>query len=206
MSGTGRTVIALGLVGAMLVALAVVVLSGGGDDDPVATLPSTTSAATSTSLSTSTTVPPSTTTTTLDAAARLAEVEQILEDLEIRWYDAVFRKDEDALSDIVAVQPLYDAAIAAMGSVVFLAPPSEETVEVSVYTVLLDRPDCLVVHYQRDLRPVLGDESLRDLVQVLWPVESGSSMYRLARTWSSPTDLWQDDCDLMDRTDIPWNG
>ncbi len=203
MAGKWRAAIAFGMIGVMLAAL-VWLLVNDGDSDPeaVPTTQLTVAPTTTTTGVTTTTTVIETTTTSLDPDFRVAEVARILEDLEIAWYDAVYRKDESVLPDIVAVQPRYDAAIEAMGNATFLAPPSDGTIDVEVYEILLDRPDCLVVHYQRDLRDVLGPDSLRDVVQILWPREEGGS-YRLARTWSSPSDLWQDDCDLMDRTDIP---
>ena len=102
MASNGRVVVAFGIIAVMLVAL-LVLLASGGDDDPLA--------ATSTSISsstTSTTAPPTTTTTgqattttRQDPDARIAEVEQILTELEIRWYDAVYRGDEAALPEVV---------------------------------------------------------------------------------------------------------
>ena len=202
MAGNGRIAIAFGFIGLMLAALVWLLLTDG-DSEPEAG-PTTTSTSTSTSTTTvevTTTTVADSTTTSLDTDARVAEVARILEDLWIGWYDAIYREDQSVLREIVAIQLLYDDAVDAMGTGGFLAPPTEQNVDISVYDILLDRPDCLVVHFQRDLRPVFGEEALRDGVQVLWPREDGS--YRLARLWTSPADLWQDDCDLMDRDEIP---
>jgi hypothetical protein len=201
-AGNWRAAIAFGMIGVMLAAL-VWSLVSDGDSDPeaVPTTQITVAPTTTTTGPTTTTTVAETTTTSLDPDARVAEVSRILEDLWIGWYDAIFREDESSLAEIVAVRLLYDDAVNAMGSAEFLAPPSDDTVAVSVYSILLDRPDCLVVHFQRDLRGILGEEAQRDGVQVLWPREDGA--YRLARLWTNPGDLWQDDCDLMDRDEVP---
>ena len=204
MAGNWRAAIAIGMIGVMLAALVWLLISDG-DSDPeaVPTTPLTVAPTTTTTSATTTTGVPETTTTSLDPDARLAEVERILEDLFIGWYDAVYRKDESVLSDIVAVQPLHDAALNAMeGTIEFVHPPTAETMTITAYEILLDRPDCLVVHFRRDMSGVLVDGFADDGVQILWPRESDGS-YRLARTWTNPGDLWQDDCDVLDRSDIP---
>jgi hypothetical protein len=83
----------------------------------------------------------------------------------------------------------------------FSAAPSDETVDVRVYEILLDRDDCLVVHFELDLNGILGVSGTRDGVQSLWPTEDGQ--YRLVRLWSGPGDLWIEDCDLLNRDEIP---
>ena len=201
MAGNWRVAIAFAFIGAMVVALVLLLLPDG--DDPVAattSLPSTTTTTSSPTTTTSTTVA-ETTTTSMPPGDRLAEVERILEELYVGWYDAIYRKDETQLGDVVAIQLLYDAATRAMETEEFVAPPTRLTVSVSIEQIILDRPDCLVVHRHLDLSQTLADPQESLAVQILWPREDGS--YRLARLWSSPADLWQDDCDLMDRTEIP---
>jgi len=183
----------------MVIAL-VLLLLNDGDSEPEAITTITTVATTTTaSTATTTTVPE--TTTSLDPDARLAEVERILEDLNIAWYDAVYRKDETVLPDIVATSTGLDSAIQAMDVAQFLSAPSAETVIVTALETLLDRPDCLVVHHRLDVSHILPDAEPVDRVQILWPTDQGS--YRLARLWSSPADLWQDDCNSVNRDEIP---
>jgi hypothetical protein len=203
-AGNGRIALAFGLIGAMLVAL-IFLLVNNGDGEPEAgpTTQITVAPTTATTLATTTTVA-DTTTTSLDPDERVAEVERILEDLEIAWYDAVYRQDESGLGDIVATRRTYEDAVAAMETLApdFVSAPSDETIDLEVFDVLLDREDCLVVHFNLNLSGVLGPgAAVFPGVQVLWPAEDGS--YRLANLWTNPVDLWQDDCDLMDRTEIP---
>ncbi|MBT8165561.1 MAG: hypothetical protein KJO97_08410, partial [Acidimicrobiia bacterium] len=174
-----------------------------GDSEPEA-VPTTTSTLTSSSTTTveaTTTTVADTTTTSLDPDERLAEVARILEDLEIAWYDAVYRKDESVLPDIVATQLFYDAAVDAMEVADFAAPPSDETIDLIVYEILLDRADCLVVYHQLDLGGILVGSEPSDGVQTMWPTESGG--YRLVRLWSGPGDLWIEDCDSLNRDEVP---
>ncbi|NNL13777.1 MAG: hypothetical protein HKO82_08840, partial [Acidimicrobiia bacterium] len=103
MAGNRRIAIAFGFIGLMLAALVWLLLTDG-DSEPEA-VPTTTSTLTSSSTTTveaTTTTVADTTTTSLAPDERLAEVARILEDLEIAWYDAVYRKDESVLPDIVA--------------------------------------------------------------------------------------------------------
>ena len=206
MAGNGRVAIAFGFIGVMLAALVWVLLSDG-DSEPEAGATTTVTVATTrttTTVTSTTTTVADTTTTSLDPDARVAEVERILEDLEIAWYDAVYRKDESVLPDIVATRRTYDDAITAMTTLEqdFIAAPSDETVDIELFEILLDREDCLVVHRNLDLSGVFGPEAgAFPGVQVLWPTDEKA--YRLANLWTNPGDLWQDDCDLMDRTEIP---
>jgi hypothetical protein len=185
----------------MLVAL-IFLLVNDGDVEPEAspTTQITVAPTTATTMATTTTVA-DTTTTSLDPDERVAEVERILEDLEIAWYDAVYRKDESGLAAVVATRLFYDNAVEAMEVANFAAPPSDDTVDVDVLEILLDRDDCLVVHFELDVSAILPGASATTGVQSLWPTETGE--YRLARRWSGPGDLWSEDCDLLDRSEIP---
>jgi hypothetical protein len=204
-AGNWRAAIAFGMIGVMLAALVwLLVKDGDSDPEAVPTTQLTVAPTTSTTGPTTSTSVAETTTTSIDPDARVAEVARILEDLEIAWYDAVYRKDESVLPDIVATRLFYDAAVDAMEALEadFVAAPADETVNVELLDVLLDRGDCLVVHFNLDLAGTLGpDASEVPGVQILWPQEGGG--YRLATLWTNPSDLWQDDCDLMDRTEIP---
>jgi len=199
-AGNWRVAIAFAFIGAMVVALVLLLLPD--EDDPVAattSLPSTTTTS-SPATTTSTTIAEATT-TSVQPGDRLAEVERILEELTIAWYDAVYRKDESGLADVVATRLLYEAAIGAMDSMQFLGAPSHETLNVEVKEILLDRDDCLAVYRNMDVSRTLVEATPDSAVTILWPRADGS--YRIASLWSSPQDLWLDDCDLMDRTEIP---
>ncbi len=203
MAGKWRAAIAFGMIVVMLAALVWLLVNDDDlDREAVPTTQLTVAPNTTTTGATTTTTAVETTTTSLDPDARVAEVARILEDRWVGLYDAIFRQDESSLADIVAVQPLYDAAVDGMaGAIEFTSAPTAETMTVTLIDILLDRPDCLVVHFNRDLSGAIADGVSADGVQVLWPRDDGS--YRLARTWTNPADLWQDDCDLMDRSDIP---
>ena len=171
------------------------------DSDSVAadaTLAPTTIATTSTTSTSST----STTSITISPEARIAEVEVILEDLYLRRFDAIYRRDESVLADIVALQGSYDAAVDAMPTAEFIASPAEVGVDVTVLGILLDRPDCLVLHYDMDVSRIFGPGRTTGGVRVLWP-RGDDGPWRMARSWSGPGDLWNVDCDLVDRTEIP---
>ena len=202
MAGNWRVAIAFTLIGAMLVAL-VYLLINDGDSEPDAATTLVTLTTTTTTAPPPTTTTGPTTTTTVDPEVRKAEVARILEDLELARLVAIYDKDEDALLGIVATQPGYDSAVAAMETLDFLADPADAGIEITVLEVLLDRADCLVVHHEFDGRASLGDDAISQAVRVMWPRTEGGIDLRLARLWSSPADLWMDDCDLMVRTDIP---
>ncbi len=195
----------VGVVITLIVVMAIALASLLLRDSDAATA-DTTLAPTTTSLPTTTTSAPTssttaaTTTTTINPEARIAEVELILEDLYVRWFDAIYRKDESALPDIVALQRDYDSAVVAMDANGYAANPATVGVDIHVIEVLQDDPDCLVVHNKLDASRVFGEPATSTGVDVLWPHNKG---WRLARSWSGPGDLWQVDCDLTSRTEIP---
>ena len=199
-----RVGVVIALIVVMAIALVSLLLRDSDAATAGTTLAQTTTSlpATTTSTPTSPTTAPSTT-TTINPEARIAEVELILEDLYVRWFDAIYRKDESALPDIVALQRSYDAAVEAMSTAEFTASPAEAGVDVAVIEVLLDRPDCLVVHYDIDVSRFFdAGQPAASAVRILWP-RGDSGPWRMARLWSGPGDLWNADCDLTDRTEIP---
>jgi len=200
-----RVGVVIALIVVMAVALASLLLrdSGAATADTTPAPTTTSLPPTTTSTPTSTTTAATTTTrTTINPEARIAEVELILEDLYVRWFDAIYRKDESALPDIVALQRSYDAAVDAMPAAEFLAAPAEAGVDLTVKEILLDQSHCLVVEFEMDLSELLGPDRAQNGVRILWPRGEGGT-WRLARLWSGPGDLWEVDCDLTDRTEIP---
>jgi hypothetical protein len=162
------------------------------------TTTATTATTSPTSLETTTTVGETTSTTT--AEQRLAEVEEILRELWFGWFDAIYRKDEDALWEVVATTRNYEAGLAAMETMEFASAPDPSGVVIVTADILLDRADCLVVY---DALSV----SFRDLVDVapvvdvLWPDPRYG--WRLATGWQYPNDLWLQDCDNLEREQTP---
>ncbi len=193
----------VGVVIALIVVMAIALASLMFRDSDAATA-DTTLTPTTTSLPPTTTSTPTrtttSTTTTINPEARITEVELILEDLYVRWFDAIYRKDESALPDIVALQRDYDAGVQAMATMEFIASPVRTGVTVEVQRLALDRSDCIAVEYSLDASLIRGIEEPSKGLQILWPHNTG---WRLARSWGGPGDLWQIDCDLTDRTEIP---
>lgn len=193
-----RLVAGVGVVAVL--ALTLIVLSVLGDSSSNST--TTTLLAGST---TSTTSPTSTTTTaattlTTTAEQRLAEVEELLGDLWFGWFDAIYRKDPDALWDVVATTPFHEDGVAAMDSMEFIAAPTPSGVVIGDLTILLERPDCLVVDHFVDMsqfRGVVGDNTVR----VLWP--DASHGFRFATAWQFANDLWLSDCNDLEREVTP---
>jgi hypothetical protein len=161
--------------------------------------PTTTAESPTTTQLVTTTAEGSTTSTTTEEQ-RLAEVEQILTDLWFGWFDAIYRKDADALWNVVATTPFHEAGIAAMDELTFDAEPSSEQLGVTIVDVLLDRPDCLVVQNTVSM-PFLVTNPSDSGVNVLWPDERYG--WRFATAWVYPGDLWKADCDDLVREETP---
>ncbi len=198
-----RWIVAGAVITALTVAIGFVLL----DDDAVPG-PGTVAAPTTQPATTTSTVAPSTTPTTAQPSDvpstmatrdRVGEVEQILTDLFFGWYDAIYRADGDALWGVVATTAIHDAGVAAMDFANFIAEPSVEVIDVEVLEILLDRDDCLVVHYRLDVDALLGPGPIVESVQVLWPDTNG--LHRVAGNWGSPNDLWIIDCDVRERSE-----
>jgi hypothetical protein len=198
-----RLAVAIGIVGILGV---IAVLAWPRDEDPggdaagptatTTTAPPTTS---STPPSTTTTTEP--TTTTISAEARIAEVEAILRDLWFGWFDAIYRKDADALWEVVATSTIHQSGVEAFEVLPFAREPAADLVQVSIIDVLLDRSDCLVVHHEIDISEVRGEPAATAVVSVLWPDERYG--WRFATSWANPNDLWLSDCDALQREQTP---
>jgi hypothetical protein len=196
-----RLVAGVGVVAVL--ALTLIVLSVQGSS-PSASSTTTTLSTEATTIATQS--PPSTsastepTTLTTTAEQRLAEVEELLGDLWFGWFDAIYRKDSDALWQVVATSQFHNDGKAAMNTMTFIAAPTREDVLVGNVSILLDRPDCLVVQQYVDMsgfRGVIGE----DTVRVLWPdVQRG---FRFATAWQFSNDRWLDDCNDLARETTP---
>jgi hypothetical protein len=130
----------------------------------------------------------------------LAEVEELLQDLWFGWFDAIYRKDPDALWQVVATTTFHADGVAAMDSMEFIAAPTRSDVLIRDLSILLDRPDCLVVENSIDMtafRGLDGDTT----VTVLWPYARYG--FRFATGWRFANDLWLNDCDNLVRAVAP---
>ena len=210
MSGVRRG-LGMGVIAALVVA--VWAAFAAGDDEPddtttttsITTVPMTSPSTASTVATTTPGAPsPSTTSpspsTTVDAEARAEEVRLILEDLWFRWFDAIYREDEEAVRDVVATSRGLDDFQGARNSLELPREPRPEDIEVSVVEVLLDRSNCLVAYSSLDLSSWLGEGSTRTGVDVLYPHEDG---WRFATHWVNDTDLWENDCDAVRSDELP---
>ncbi|HEY7705143.1 MAG TPA: hypothetical protein VID03_09990, partial [Acidimicrobiia bacterium] len=132
---------------------------------------------------------------TTQAASREEEVKAILEDLWFGWFDAIYRKDEDALWAVVATEKLHDDGVSLMGQPgTFTSAPVRGS-SVTGQTILLDRQDCLVVLADLDFSAFRGPGMTAETVSVLWPDERYG--WRFATDWQHPDDLWLNDCDNL---------
>jgi hypothetical protein len=119
-------------------------------------------------VSTTTSTPETATTTSSDQ--RLAEVTEIVRRVDFGWFDAIYRKDQNALSDVVAVQERFNRGVQLMGEVdYFAAQPTMQAVVVDRIGILIDRPDCLAVSYLGDSSAFRGPGSSAAVTAVFWP-------------------------------------
>ena len=182
-----RWMAALGVVAVL--AAVVVAVGVWGQEAPTTTtqaaVVSTSSSLTSTSSSTSTT------TTTSVVVDREAEVEAVLQELWFGWFDAIYRKDEEALRRVVATEDAYQDGLTAMERATFIAAPTLHETRVEVLEILRDSPTCLVVWSRVDVSVYRGEGMTSEAVEVLWPTSDG---WAHASSWLYPEDLWEQDC------------
>ncbi|MBK5268656.1 MAG: hypothetical protein JJE47_14610 [Acidimicrobiia bacterium] len=192
-----RLIAGFGLVGALALTLIVLTAQGGSPPSPLTASPPVTAATTSVTAP-PTTAPVATSTTT--EGQRSTEVEALLQTLWFGWFDAIYRKDPDALWPVVATTRFHDAGISAMDSMEFVVAPTETNVRVEGTKILLDRPDCLVVENFIDMTEFRGSVGA-PTVSVLWP--DSRYGFRFATGWKYANDLWLMDCDNLQREVTP---
>ncbi len=109
-----------------LLTCALVVASCTTEPAAPTTTVTTTTVATTTS-STTTTVPETTSTTSLDQ--RIAEVTEIVREVDFTFFNAIYQKDEQMLADALAVQDRYDNGLELMKDEdYFTQPPTREAI------------------------------------------------------------------------------
>ena len=195
-----RLVAGVGVVAVLALTLIVLSVQGSSpSDSSTTTLAAGPASSTSTSTSATTTTEATTLTTT--AEQRLAEVEELLGDLWFGWFNAIYTKDPDALWQVVATTTFYDAGVAAMDPMEFTAAPTIEGVLIEDLSILLDRPDCLVVNQNIDVSAFRGPDITIQNVSVLWL--DNRYGFRFATDWVHPGDLWLQDCDNLVRETTP---
>lgn len=151
-------------------------------------------------------LPPNTTThstaanvtSTTTEAQRLVEVELILQELWFGWFDAIYRKDPDALWKVVATTRFHDAGVAAMDTLEFQSAPIIDGVHIELREILLDESHCLVTYETVSASFVNGTSTS---VSVMWPDQRYGM--RFATAWEQPGDMWRPDCDNIEREETP---
>jgi 3-dehydroquinate dehydratase len=108
------------------------------------------------------------TSTTLD---RLAEVEAIVQDLEERRLDALYRKDIEALREVFASEGLYEQTVAIIDQVELREGTQ---VEVHISELLADEPNCLAAQLDFRYREVSGETETETVLTVLQPTDSNA--------------------------------
>lgn len=205
-----RLALGLGVIAALAIAIWAAVSQAGDEPppptsttNPVLTTSSTEArtSSTSTTATTTTTAEPSTTTeTTADPDARVEEVRQILQDLYYRWFDAIYRNDEEAVLAVVATQQGLESFQRAVDELNAERAPTLEDIQIRELEILLDEPNCLVTFAEVDLTAWRGPDARGSVVDVMWPHDSS---WRFATSWSSKGDLWEQDCTGIRDNELP---
>jgi hypothetical protein len=168
----------MGWRGLFVTTLAGLVLSAACSDSTqqsAATAPPTSDATTTTTIAaTTSSAPPTTNTTVPEAAARLAEVEEIFRDLEFRRLDALYRNDEEAFRALFANEAYLEESLGALDlELPFNGAPAPGLLNYITFEILVDTEDCLAASTRVIAPEVLEGES--DLgVTVLTRRDDGS--------------------------------
>jgi len=142
--------------------------------EPPVTAPTTTSPL-------SNTVTSLASTTTVD---RIAEVEAIFKDLELRRLDALFREDEEAFRRLFARPEYLEISLETLGTVKPIAAPTSDNTAISLQEVLVDRDDCLAASLFRDFTDLLGPEAVGDSgITVIEPTDDGWGYAFVGEGW-----------------------
>ena len=180
-------------VGLLLTCALVAAACTSGAETTTSTVATTATSTTTTVSDTTTTVPETTTTTLLDQ--RIAEVTEIVRQVDFTFFTAIYEKDEEMLADALAVQERYDNGLALMDDEsYFIGPPTWDATVIEVREILIDREDCLAVTYRGDVTAFRGPGAVGDLTTVYWPRPSDGTWRRAYRG-----DEWQEACDSFER-------
>ena len=123
------------------------------------------------------------------------EVAEIVRGVQFGWFDAIYRNDQQALSDFVAVPGSFDRGVELMGdNSFFIAEPEMESIVVEIRKILIDREDCLAVSYYGDSTAFRGEGAEGEAIMALWPRPADGrwrSAYR--------GDVWEAACNEFTR-------
>ena len=134
---------------------------------------------------------------------RIGYAQDQIQKIYFTWFDAIYRKDPDALWGAVVYDTYHQRGVAAMDTMTFTGPPTWEGVEVTILELHIDHPDCLVASYEMDIRAFRDVDGLIDGAIVMWPHPDYG--WRRQITFGLPTiyGIWWANCFLMDRSDTP---
>jgi hypothetical protein len=103
---------------------------------------------------TTTTALPATTSTTVDpVAARRAEIEQIIQDVEFRYLLGLYERDEALIRSAFASRGYYENSLANRPDSVYDVPAEPKKPEVFIDQLLVDSGDCISVRVTIDFGP-----------------------------------------------------
>jgi hypothetical protein len=178
--------------------LASVLVAAACTTEPAATTTIVAVSSTTSTSTTTSTVPETTSTTSMEQ--RIAEVTEIVREVDFGWFDAIYRKDEAALLDVVAVQERYDRGVELMGEAgYFVGSPTIQTVIIELTEILVDREDCVAVAYFGDSSAFRGPGAAGNVEAVFWPRPSDGKWRR-----AYLGDEWQAACDdFLRETQLP---
>lgn len=125
--------------------------------EPTTTMPATTTTTTE-PVVTTTSSAPETTAAPTTTVARIAEVQAIIQDLEERRLDALFREDEEAFRELFANDAYLELSLEVLGNLEFVAEPTDVIVEVR--EILADTGECLAVELFSDFSAILSPEAV----------------------------------------------
>jgi hypothetical protein len=173
--------------------LASVLVAAACTTDPAVTSKIALNSSTTSNSTTTSTVADTTSTTSMDQ--RIAEVTEIVREVEFGWFDAIYRKDKKALANWVAVQESFDVGVELMAdSSFFVGEPTRGADVIEVRELLIDRVDCLAVAIHVDWTAFRGPAGQGDLTVVYWPRPS-DGRWRSAHQG----DLWDEACNEFTR-------
>ena len=184
------------VAGVIVVGLAIGVWAlwprGETDTTPATSVVAVASTTTSTTEAATTTVVETTTTSTLPEShvvTTVEEAEEILRELWFGWFEGIYNQDEDRIKEVVASQPMLDAARDQFGVMEFAEIPNEEAFSFNDIEILKADEICLAVwaNVRADFR-----EGSTEGVHVL---RARDATWVFVGYWQNRNDLWEADCE-----------